>query len=466
MNVIWIQTDEQRVDSLGCYGSKWAKTPNIDRLAKEGTVFENAYCQAPVCVPSRSSQVWVDYPQAIGCLHNRALSFSPPDGHKSLPEALKDSGYCTASFGKRHIMGHEVWQHDDVFVIEEKHIGFYGLPEGFDEAEHRVIKRPGGAPIILAGRYPDVKDNPATHVTDRALEFIRSMDRSHPFFIRVNHLFPHTPVLPPDPWGDTYQAQELPIRRFDKAQREGRPEYDRKKALQDRMDKLSESQVVQMWRDYMGLCSYVDHEVGRLLAGLKNLDVLDDTLIVYSTDHGKSLGEWGVGEKDTFDDCVWRVPFICWRPGLVPQGERRNGICEQVDLARTLFGCLGLQNSVPDLWVGRDLFTEGEGGVAFGAIRPEWAYADETEPHFRAAVRHASYRMDVTLPFSLNMSDKDLLDGGLYDLGSDPEEKTNLFKEERMQHIVEDLLSRLNRWLQEHPLDSRLHDKSLLGSLY
>ena len=155
-NVLWIQTDEQRPDSLGCYGSEWAKTPYIDALARRGIVYRNCVCNSPVCVPSRASQLAARYPQELRTVLNQvyALDDIYPAGTITFPEVFAEAGYATASIGKWHTPNHPTWQHNDPLINLDQYSGYYALNERYDEDKYRVIKRPGGTPIILAGTYP------------------------------------------------------------------------------------------------------------------------------------------------------------------------------------------------------------------------------------------------------------------------------------------------------------------------
>lgn len=465
-NILWIQTDEQRPDSLGCYGSDWAKTPHIDQLAAEGALFETCVCQAPVCMPSRSSQIFARYPQTMGCLSNESLDQPVAEDGPSIPERLEALGYQTASFGKRHTMRRPLWRDGEEFILDFSSADFYGLPEPYEEAAHRVIKRPGGDPIILAGSYPEGREDPATYLTNRALDYIGNRDVERPFFVRINHIFPHTPVLPPKPWEDTYTADELPIQYFDPEAVAERPEYDKAKWANDRMDQLSKAEVDQMWRDYMGLCAFVDSEVGRTLQALDAMGLLDDTLILFSSDHGKSLGEFGTGEKDVFDDPVWRVPMI-WRcPGLVPAGHRDRAVCGLIDTGRTLFGLLGLDDEVPEQWAGRNLFKDAGNGWEFGLIRPIWLKDERRPICFRAAARSQNARLDITVPVSLERLPVDELDGGFYQLDSDPLEKRNRFHEPAFRDEVQAHIDKIYEWLETHRPDPRLSQSEWEGKLY
>ena len=464
-NILWIQTDEQRPDSLSCYGSEWARTPALQKLAERGVVMGNAFCQSPVCAPSRESQLAGRYPHELGSLNNRSVDLPFPPGTITFPEIFEEAGYETVSFGKRHTPEHRVWKiEDQERIYFPEHTGFCGLHDDYDEDAHHVIKRPGGK-LILAGTYPEPETNPSRHITDQAIDFLKKRPASRPFLLRVSHLWPHTPVLPPAPYDRLYDPGELPVRMYNERGRQERAHYDRMIAERDGMDHLNEAHYRQIWKDYMGLCAYVDHEVGRLLDVLDELGLTGDTIVVFSTDHGKLLGEWGTGEKDVFDDPVWRVPFIWSWPGHLPEGTVREDLTELVDTGRTLLSLAGLERRIPAHYRGRNLFGDPAPDAVFVTIRAVWYYPEESRK-MRCAVRTRDYRMDVTLPIDGTKPDKAQADGNLFCLKTDPYEVHNLWNDPAEAERIDALLDRMQDWLSIVTPDPRLLDPSLADILY
>lgn len=464
-NVLWVQTDEQRPDSLGCYGSAWAKTPNVDALACRGVVFHNCVCNSPVCVPSRTSQLTGRYPQELNTLHNQVANEHHlggengpvhvlPAGTLTFPEVFADAGYATASFGKWHTPPHKTWQENRSLVNLESFSGYYRLNEAYDEAQHHVIKRPGGTPIILAGTYPVAQGHPSQVITDEAIDWIHALPEDQPFLLRVSHNWPHTPVLPPPPFDTLYDPDEIPIRFYDERAYATRAAYDRRLADAWRMRDLNREQVRQMWKDYMGLVACVDHETGRLLAALRELGIEDETIVLFSADHGKSLGEWGATEKGFFDSEVWRVPFILAGPGVESRETIRTDVCELIDTGRTLLSLAGLD--VPASFRGRNLFSDPPPGAGFAQIG--WPNGEAplvealdlklgpTAAAMRVAVRTQRYRMDVTWMREGRRLAPSQADGNLFDLEADPEERENLWAHPEAQPVVQKLWAALEAW--------------------
>ncbi len=468
-NILWIQTDEQRPDSLGCYGSAWAKTPNLDELASRGVVFRNAVCQSPVCVPSRSSQLTCRYPQEVNVLFNNVYNCDGvfPPGTVTFPEALAQAAdYETVTFGKAHTPKHPIWQRVEGADLLPEYANFYRLGPGYDEAAHHVIKMPRRAPILLAGTYPVFTPNPSRLITDQAIDWLRAgrSKDDRPFLLRVSHNWPHTPVLAPPPFDRLYSPDELPVRFYDDEAYRTRALYNREIADEDRMRELTPEQVRQVWKDYMGLCAYVDYEAGRLLAALKALGLEDNTIVLFSSDHGKALGEWGAGEKGYFDQEVWRVPFLWSWPGHLPEGETRTEPCELLDTGRTLLSLAGLAGHIPAGWRGRNLFNPNEAAppAVFGQIgwpnarcsllqREQVKAMGEKRPHWftlRVAIRTERYRMDESWMRDGRRIAAPEADGNLFDLRADPQEKRNLWREPSSQETVRALRRQIEAWCE------------------
>jgi len=454
-NILWIQTDEQRPDSMGCWGSTWAKTPNVDALAARGTVFRNTVCQSPVCLPSRTSQMTCRYPQEVNAMTNDMGQRDVlPAGTQMFTQVLAAAGYETVTFGKRHLPKWDSWQRHESCVLNSEYSGYFALNARYREEDYHVIKRPGSTPIILAGTYPVFEPNPSRTITDWAMKFLRERDRSRPFLLRVSHNWPHTPVLAPPPFEQLYDPEELPVRFFDEEAYAGRSQSDRRIADSHRMRELSKAQYRQIWKHYMGLCAYVDYEVGRLLAVLESLGMERETIVIYSSDHGKLLGEWGAGEKGTFDRQCWGVPFIWSWPGHLPEGRVSEGLCELMDTGRTLAGVLGIE--APAEWRGRNLFGDAAPEAVFGEIGVPNSAApllageqkeDEANRDHRplqVAVRTQRYRMDLV--WMKDGQRVEPTDGNLFDLEADPLERRNRWRDEASAGVKRELLGKLEDW--------------------
>lgn len=460
-NILWIQTDEHRCDSLCCYGSPWAQTPNLDRLALQGVLMTHAFCQSPICCASRSSQLCCQYPQEINALSNLTADCPNifPADVVTFPEILAQHDYHTASYGKSHTPIHPTWQSLDPTVLIREHADYCNMGSKYDPAEYKVVQRPGKPNIIIGGRYPTSFPNPSQLITDNAIRFLSQQKDNEPFLLRVSHNWPHSPVLPPPPFDRLYRKGDIPIELYSKQAKLGRSQRDQWIADRDRMYELSPDQYEQTWIDYMALVSYVDFEIGRLLAALDSSGFSGNTIVLFSSDHGRNLGEYGPGEKCTFDDVSWRVPMI-WRwDGHLQPGQRRDDLCELIDTGKTLLHMAGLQQYIPLQWRGRNLFGDPAPEAVYGQIGwPRLPHPLIETEHLqnytryqdgvpvwnhpmRMAIRDKRYRLDVDWYRDGQRVSRDQLDGNLFDLQNDPKERQNLYNVPTSQPIINRLLA-------------------------
>ena len=464
-NILWIQTDEQRTSSLGCYGSEWARTPHIDGIAKSGTVFTRAYTQCPQCVPGRNSQLTARYPQEIACTFNQSgIPF--PEGTISIVDVLKNAGYHTATFGKQHTSAPIAWDEARNWILNNEYAGYYSLNEKYDPEEHQVLT-PSGArsgSIIRAGIYPGGEDNPSRNITDWAIDYLKNRDGEKPFFLRVSHNYPHTPVLPSKPWDTYYRVDEIPVVYVDMDAVQTRSSWDQEASQWENLSKLTKEEYERTWQHYMGLCAQVDHEVGRLMDVMDELGLTDNTIIVYSSDHGAGLGEVGLVTKGTFDDPSWRVPYIWSWPGHIPEGEVSEDLAEMTDMNRTLLRLAGLEDSIPDSWRGRDLFGDPPPEAVFGQIgypnrNSEVGKKGDSRSHFgqlRIGMATDRFRMDYT--FMKDGEKMPLEDGNLFDLEKDPGETRNLWEDPEFLEVKTSLAEKMEEWFEGIDKPSLLFD--------
>jgi choline-sulfatase len=464
-NVLWIQTDEQRPDSLGCYGSEWAKTPNIDTLAANGVLFQHCITPSPICMPSRCSQLAARYPQELGIVDNNYYDQDHifPEGTVTFPEIFATAGYQTASIGKWHTPRHPTWQYTDPFqwvpgsAYPDTFLPKNGISGPEREKRYHVIHRPAGTPLILGGTYPDDSESDSHHLTNLAIDWLKENGKQKPFLLRVSHIWPHTPSLAPKPWDTLYDPKKIKIPAKNReAMYEDRSMLDKQLSDEQGGRKLSMEDWEWIAQTYYGLCAHIDDEIGRLINWLKDQDLLDNTIIIYSSDHGRNLGEYGACEKSTFDNEVIRVPFIISWPGHLPEGEVREDICNLIDTSRTLLPLAGLE-PVPEM-EGRDLFhSEQPEGVYAMLDRgrksiPEQRFAQENQGFSRIFVRTDRWRYDYQVEIRGIRTNQKMQFPSLYDLENDPEEQHNLINNPEYKPIIEQLHRQLTDWYySSHP---------------
>ncbi len=455
-NILWIQTDEQRTSSLGCYGSDWARTPHIDRIAGAGTVFTRAYTQCPQCVPARNSQLTARYPQEVNCTFNQG-NIPYPEGTRTIVDVLNEAGYRTVTYGKQHTTAPIAWDEARDWILNPEYAGYYSINEKYDPEEYDVIT-PSGArqgSIIRAGVYPGGDDNPSRNITDWAIEFLKGRDKETPFFLRVSHNYPHTPVLPSKPWDTFYDPEEIPVVYLDMEAVKTRSSWDQEASQWKALSKLSKKDYDRSWQHYMGLCAQVDDEVGRLMSVMDELGLTENTIIVFSADHGAGLGEFGLVTKGTFDDPSWRIPYIWSWPGQVPAGVVSEDLAELTDMNKTLLRLCGMEDRIPETWRGRDLFKDPAPDAVFGQIgypnmNSVVGRKGDSRAHFaqlRIGIRTDRYRMDYT--FMKDGEKMPVADGNLFDMVNDPGELKNLWDDQDHQEIRTSMAKQMDSWFEE-----------------
>jgi arylsulfatase A-like enzyme len=439
-NILWIQTDEQRTDSLGCYGHPKMNTPNIDKLAKRGTVFSNHHVQSPICVPSRVSQLTSCYPHQTGILNN-SVHYNHgkwPEGLIAFPELFASEGYVTANFGKYHTPHHSTWLENWHFELFADEADFLGLPPEYDEMEHRVIhKGHNEGEVILSGKYPNVKGGrtPTSHVTDLAIDWLRQFQHvRRPFFLRVSYLAPHTPVLVPESHYEMYDLDDMDWDAPSEDVLASRPRFEREGNPSEDYSSHTAEEFRRMRSSYYGLVSHIDEQIGRLMKELEESGELDNTVIVFNSDHGTLMGEYGLFQKGVFYDLVTRVPCIIAIPGK-EGGKTIADLTESIDLGPTLLALAGIP--AIDQMKGRNMLDEDS---SRDAVIGEVCLQRSGKFIRRSWIRTERWSMDFTSEIDGVMTDTAAMhDGKLTDIRNDPLERRNLYYDPDYAQVVEEL---------------------------
>jgi choline-sulfatase len=433
-NILWIQTDEQRIDSLGCYGNHIVKTPHIDRIASEGTLFMNHHVQSPMCVPSRVSELTCCYPHQTGILNNSVhYNWGKwPDGLPAFPEYFANAGYATVNLGKYHTPHHAAWLENWHFEMFGEEASPFQMGPSYDEKEHGVL-RYGDQPqsVIISGRYPFREDGrtPQTYLTDHVEQWLSEYPHvRRPFFMRASFLAPHTHVLAPEPYYSMYDPKDM---NWDVPSEEilrSRPKFEWNDKKKKNYDKFSDVDFRRMRCTYYGLVSHVDQQVGRIIEKLKQIGEYDNTIIVFTSDHGNLMGEYGQFQKGVFYDITTRVPCIMAGPGI-PKGKIVQGYTEAVDLGTTLMAMAGLE--APSHMEGKNMLTQNKdsviGEVYLGSIRRSW-------------IRTHRWSMDFTSEIKgIPTQTEEERDGKLIDIQNDPLEHNNLYRDPAYAPIITEL---------------------------
>jgi len=355
LNVLFIAADDLRPE-LGCYGASHIRSPQIDRLASRGVVFERAYCQQAVCNPSRASLMAGLRPDTLRVWDLETnLRAHQPD-LVTLPQHFMAHGYRAERIGKIYHVGHG--NHDD--APSWTAMKDWQLKPRFGPKGQQVIaqlraeaRRRGDRDARIRGlpwEAPDVADNELADgsIADGAIELMREMaGGDQPFFLAVGFKNPHLPLVSPKRYWDLYEASTIPIP--DKADPKHIPpmsltswgELRAYVGIPPRGD-LTDAQARQMIHGYYAAVSYVDAQVGRLLDELDRLKLSDRTIVILWGDHGWKLGEYGDWCKHTNMELDTRVPLIVAAPGMQAPGAKSRALVEFVDIYPSLCELAGL----------------------------------------------------------------------------------------------------------------------------
>lgn len=332
-NVLFIAADDLRTN-LACFGDPVAKTPNLDQLAQRGRVFERAYCQQALCNPSRASLLTGRRPDSLR-VWNLPTHFREtlPDV-VTLPQHFKQHGYFTQNVGKIFHNWRTKIQGDPVS---------WSVPAELHFASHAtdVAVIDGGTPPpnLATAKGTESRDVPDEayfdgRVAARAIDALREVSRRpEPFFLAVGFWKPHTPFNPPKRYWDLYRRDEIPPVRNPEGPKDA-PLLALKGATE--LSAGTKEAIAELRHGYYAATSYLDAQVGKVLAELDRLRLADNTVIVFWSDHGFHLGEHGLWGKTSNYELDAQVPLIIAAPGMPRPGAPTRALVELIDLYPTL----------------------------------------------------------------------------------------------------------------------------------
>ena len=433
-NLLFITTDQQRWDSLPCYGLDFMRTPNLDRLAAEGMVFDHCIVPSPVCVPCRAAIMSGQYPATTGVLGN---------GHW-LPEtvptwpALIGQNRRTAAIGKMHFNPWDSTQgfHERIMAEDKRHVYLpdhhvqFLAAHGLDRPHPTTL--PGyyeslGAPITPRDRKFHVDG----FVGDSAARWIQK-NGDEPFAAWVSFPGPHDPYDPPEALANLYADAPIPDPVGSPDELAHKPPAQRSRgadSLQNSMFRLDLSKATldnyRQWRrHYYANITLIDEGIGKIIKALEAQGVLDDTLIIFTSDHGDALGDHGMPFKGFFYDCMSRVPLIIRGPD-VPSGQRADSLISTLDLIPLFYNAC--ETKAPPGLQGEDIRPLFENPSA--SIRDRVF----SEIGGRMMVRTKTHKYAHYADGSAE----------LYDLVADPDEIENLAGNDTTSRIESDLKAQL-----------------------
>lgn len=367
MNIIYVNPDEMRADVLGCYGHPVAQTPHFDRLAEQGVRFHQCHVQHSVCTPSRCSFMTGWYPHTRG--HRTLWHPLQPDEPNTM-RYLKQAGHDVHWVGKNDCLAPGVFEHSVSHIHG-------GLPAGGLSENVYQEDEAGYHSFLHGGMDSPPRD---AHCFDSAIEFLRQRKPTDPpFFLFLATGFPHPIYHAPQPWHDMYDPEDVPPLR--PSDLPDKPDFHRLIRRYRRLDQLDERVFRKIMAVYLGMVSYVDALLGRLLDALDETGLADETAVITFSDHGDWAGDYGLVEKwpSGLDDCLTRVPLIIRTPGCAA-GHVVEEPVECFDIMPTTLDLAGVD--VQHTHAARSLMPQlhGASGDADRAVFAEGGY-DRHEPH-------------------------------------------------------------------------------------
>jgi uncharacterized sulfatase len=342
MNVLFIVIDDLRPE-LGCYGNGTMVTPNIDRLAAQGVKFNHAYCQYPVCNPSRSSFLTGKRPDEIGIVSNRVSFRKKWPDLVTLPQLFRERGYYTAGLGKLFHVGlddnGEQTLFRDTISFDYSYRALGNSPAIGTKGQGR---KAGDGSIPWCKWLAAEGGDEAQPDGMLAAAAVRALEENHdrPFFVSVGFHKPHDPFIAPKEYFDLYPLSQVQLANDPK---------DRIPLLKYALPKsydfstFTDQDCREIKRAYHACTSFSDAQVGKLLDAMDRLELWDNTIVLLLGDHGYHLGEHGWWNKVTVFELGARCPMIMWIPGAKGMGQETSSVVEFLDLYPTFVDYCGLQ---------------------------------------------------------------------------------------------------------------------------
>jgi arylsulfatase len=429
-NVLLITNDQHRADCLGVTGNPIIRTPVMDRLAREGVLFESNFVQCPQCVPSRSAIHTGRYPHVNRTPGNL---YRLPDNEETLATILNREGYTTAAVGDEPFAPTNAMGGFQKLYSSDPEYNAYLAQEGWaaKAAEHRERLKTGFQ--AHPAPWPEELDETA-YFARRAVDFMKE-SRDQPFFLHVNFRRPHHPFDPPAPFDHMYEGASFPAsHRRDGEMKNKPPSHARSLENTAGFDlrSMTASDLNRIKSYYYGMISLNDKHIGRMLESLSGMGLADRTVVIVTADHGEMLGDHGLLFKAGYMyDEVLRTPLIFRAPGKLPAGKRMAGMTEGIDIMPTVLELLALRPSA-----------RVQGKSLLPLVHGKASGRDEIHSEFPTTkvVRTADWKLVHYLKAPY---------GELYNLREDPHELNNLYGDPGYAKARAEMKSRLADWLIE-----------------
>ncbi len=439
-NILWYCTDQQRFDTIGALGNPFVQTPVIDQLVREGAAFTHAYCQSPICTPSRASFMTGLYPSRVHNTRNGNETFpaSPP----LVSKLIADAGYDCGMVGKFHLQssGHRTEPRlDDGYRFWKfSHAPRDDWPVGHDYADW--VRRKGANLDELRNSEDRVPTelHQTTWASDRSIEFIRQ-EHDGPWLLSVNIYDPHPPFIPPRSYLDRFDIDAMPGPHFQETDLEQQHRL-REIDFQGSARRPEEINAKEIQAKYYAMIAQIDDQFARILDVLDQTGQRENTVVIFTSDHGETLGDHGLLQKGCrFYEGLVRVPLIFSWPGHFESGLASDALVELLDKTATIVALAGV--AAPETMQGKSLLPILRGEASPHHLREfvRSEYFDALDPHFTGgtgvfATMHRTRRYKLVVYHGRAL-------GELYDLEEDPWEFNNLWDAPAQQAVKNQLLA-------------------------
>jgi arylsulfatase A-like enzyme len=460
-NIILFITDQQRADTINALGASWMITPNLDRLVKEGTSFTKCYTTSPVCVASRASLFTGYYPHSTGVFTN----FQPWE--PTWVEQLADTGYHCVNMGKMHINPYDslggfhqrypIENKDRPLFLDEHKRAWH---DEWDKALHaRKLTKPS--------RYNRLKDDPERFLQaqgcypwnldgdmhsdnflgDMVQWWLMERQSEAPFFLQIGFPGPHPPYDPEEKYLAMYDEVDIPIQDLSDEELESQPlaiknlRKDMKRLNIDSIawkDKPTKDDMIKIRKHYAANITMIDEKIGQIFRCLDQRGYLENSIIIFTSDHGDALGDHGCIQKWNMYESSVNVPLIFWSPKYVPAGKVSEELVQLFDVAPTLLE--KTEVSIPDAWEAKSLWPVINGESKGRDV----VYSELARDHIQLTSEYIIMRRDREYKLVWYTDDSY---GELFDVHNDPYEQHNLWNRPEYKEKRDNLLHALKEWL-------------------
>jgi len=468
-NIIVLMAEQQRADTIHGLGCDWMITPNLDKLAAEGVAFTQAFCSAATCVSSRASFYTGRYP------HNSGIyAFQNYNGALNWSHRLAEAGYYCTSIGKMHCgeKGGVHGFHEKIAEQGNKCSPWFKNHEGKREKSLwcKELEAAGfEPPLNLHNEMPDFYErlgavvwslpdewHPDTWVAGKTVDWLERAQLEKPLFLHVGFLGPHDLFDPPRKYIDMYDDRDIPEPRQVEGEKAGMPKelflnLDAMNNLSDKYDRSKQGSITAvqtkyatperirtMRKHYYANCTMIDEQIGRVMKKLEEKGLLDNAIVLFTSDHGESMYDHGLIYKGHMYDTVVNIPLIIRRSGEDKPGRRCPDLVSQLDAMQYLLDAAGVEAEDLDGISLKPVMEENTGHTRKYVFCEEGKSTLRMAPDLIAMIRSAEYKL---IHYAGNHT------GQLFDLSADPGETRNLWGKPEAVAIQADLTAELLDWL-------------------